>query len=153
MHKNKIEKGTWIALCDGARSLILNNVGDERFFHFRLVDTVESFRQKNSEMGRDRPARVHESIGAGRSAIETIDKHEQHEQEFIRSFAQKLSAAVDGKLTTKIVLIAPPKTLGYLRNILPANLTRAISLELEKDLLKMPIPDLEIALKAAVGIR
>jgi protein required for attachment to host cells len=153
MKNHKIEKGTWIALCDGARSLILSNVGDEKFFNFRKVDAAEGNRRPNSELGRDRPPRAQESSSARRSAIEVVDKHEQYEQEFLRGFAEKLNAGVAAGLTNKIVLAAPPRALGYIRNVLPAAVADAVSLEVERDLVKLPLPEIEAALKAAISLR
>jgi protein required for attachment to host cells len=151
MKKHKIDHGTWIALCDGARSLILSNFGDEKFFNFRTVDAAEGNRRRSHEMGNDRPPRAHESVGNRRSAIETPDKHDEEEKRFLREFADRLHLAVTTGLTESIILISPPRALGHLRGILSDAVRHAVRYEFDKDFLKLTIDELEVQLKSLLS--
>ena len=147
MKQQKVDHGAWIALCDGARSLILSNFGDDNFFHFRTVEAKEGNRRPSQEIGRDKPPRVQESVGSHRSSIATNDKHDEEEKRLIREFADRLHIAVTGGMTETIVLVAPPLALGYLRKVISDPVRRAVRFELRKDFLKLSIDELEVQLK------
>jgi protein required for attachment to host cells len=143
MSSMSIQKGEWVVVCDGAKALVLENVGDAKFPNLK---TIEVFEQKNpatSEQGTDAPGRSHSSVGHGRSAVGQTDWHDQAEHEFLTKLAHHLDAAVGAGKTKSMIVVAPPRALGMLRPAYTHALKGAVRAELDKDLVKMPVHEIE----------
>jgi len=124
------------AVADGARALI---VATEDGRNFRVVATLESAtaHARTHDLVSDRPGRSMESSGGAHHAIEA--KHDPHELEkdaFLRSVAERLNRDPDG--FDRLVLIAPKRQLGQLRGHLTDALRGKVTVELAKDLVKLP---------------
>ena len=143
MKKLSIAQGDWVVVCDGTKALILENKGDEKFPNLR---TREVFEQKNPptrSQGTDAPGRSFQSFGSARSSMEQTDWHEQAEREFLIDRAGRLDAALGAGDTTSFIMVAPPKALGIIRQAYSAQVKQAVREELHKDLLKMPVHEIE----------
>jgi protein required for attachment to host cells len=138
----KIDRGEWVVVADGARALILENVGDSKFPDLR---TKEVFRQpdaKTSELGTDLPGRAFNSVGSNRSAMEQTDWHEQEEQRFLAKLAARLDKAVLAGETQSLIVVAPPRAIGVLRRQYSVHIRQALKAEVEKDYVGMPVADI-----------
>jgi protein required for attachment to host cells len=138
----KIDRGEWVVVADGARALILENVGDSKFPDLR---TKEVFRQpdpKTSELGTDRPGRAFNSVGSNPSAMEQTDWHEQEERRFLARLAARLDRAVQSGETKSLILVAPPRPVGVLRNEFTKHVRKALRAEIERDYVKMPVDEI-----------
>ncbi len=94
-------------------------------------------------MGTDRPGRVHESTGSSRSAVEQTDWHDQAEAEFLQMIARRLDDAVSKGETHALILIAAPRALGVLRRSLSQAVQNAVTAEIDKDYVRMPVHEIE----------
>jgi protein required for attachment to host cells len=148
MAKLKIAQGDWILVCDGAKALILENVGDETFLNLKTRQVYEQADQKTREMGTDAPGRAFSSVGEKRSAMEQTDWHTQDEERFLRELADMLDAEVKAGHVKGIVIVAPPRALGVLRPAYSHDLRKALRSEIDKDLVKMPVHEIEKHLAA-----
>jgi protein required for attachment to host cells len=138
----KIDRGEWVVVADGARALILENVGDRLYPDLR---TKEVFRQpdlKTSELGSDQPGRAFSSVGSGRSAVEQTDLHDLEERRFLTKLAERLDKAVLSGEIKSLVLVAPPRALGMLRGVFSKLVREAVREEIEKDYVKMPVDEI-----------
>ena len=115
MQKLKIRQGDWVVVCDGKKALVLENAGDEKFLNLRTREVYEHPDPKTHELGTDAPGRAFSSVGTERSAMEQTDWHEQQEDRFLRKLADRLDAAVNVGQVKSLILIAPPRALGVLR--------------------------------------
>jgi protein required for attachment to host cells len=70
------------------------------------------------------------------------DPHELEEQRFTEHVAAEINGAARMKKFERLILAAPPRTLGILRHALDAHARSLVSAELDKDLTKSTIPDL-----------
>src|SRR5438309_5855658 len=128
-----IHQGEWVVVCDGAKALVLENVGDTKFPNLR---TVEVFEQKNPatrDLGSDKPGRSHSSLGHGRSSVEQTDWHDQAERTFLLQLIKRLDGALGAGKTKSIIMVAPPRALGVLRPAYSHALKAAVRAELDKD--------------------
>jgi protein required for attachment to host cells len=143
MTKLAIEQGDWVVVCDGSKALILENIGDEKFPN---LQTKEVYQQKNPPthaQGTDAPGRSFSSVGHGRSSVEQTDWHRQAEEEFLQDLAGRLDAALGAGDTKSVIMVAPPRALGILRQAYSPNLKHAVRKELDKDYVKMPVHEIE----------
>ena len=144
-----IRHGEWVVVCDGAKALVLENVGDIKFPNLK---TLEVFEQKNlatHELGTDAPGRSYSSVGHGRSAVEQTDYHDQAEHTFLVHLAQHLDAAVAAGKTKSLIVVAPPRALGMIRSAYSHALKAAVRAEVDKDLVKQPVHQIEKHLTGA----
>ena len=143
MQKLKIRQGDWVIVCDGKKALILENAGDEKFLNLKTREVYEHADKKTHELGTDAPGRSFSSVGSGRSAMEQTDWHQQEEDRFLQKLAAHLDAAVNAGQAKSIVLVAPPRALGVLRQAYSHNLRAAVHAEIDKDLVRLPVHEIE----------
>lgn len=144
----KIHSGDWVVVCDGAKALILENAGDAISPNLKTREVHAQPDSKTSEQGTDAPGRSINSNGSRRSAMEQTDWHAQAEQQFLVDLAKRLDAAVTAGDTKSLIVIAPPRALGLLRQAFSAAVRNAIRAEIDKDYVKMPLYEIEKHLAA-----
>ncbi len=148
MAKLKIHQGDWVVVCDGKKALVLENAGDEKFLNLKTRQVFNHPDQKTSELGTGAPGRSFSSVGHGRSAVEQTDWHTQEEERFLRTLAGHLDAEVKAGRAKSIVIVAPPRALGVLRPAYTHDLRRVLSTEIDKDLVSLPVHEIEKRLAA-----
>jgi protein required for attachment to host cells len=147
MSKLKIRQGDWIIVCDGSKALLLENVGDEKFPNLQTKEVYEQ-ESKVREDGADEPGRVYQSVGNARSAVET-DSHDQSERRFLKSLMDRIDAAALAGKFKSLVVVAPPKALGMMRQAYTSHVRQAVRGEIDKDFVRMPVHEIEKHLTAA----
>ena len=100
------------------------------------------------EQGTDRPGRAVESVGARRSGMEQTDWHAQAEAAFLGKVAGTLAELCRNGEVRRLVLVAAPRALADLRAALPAAVREKTVAEIDKDLTKHPIAQVEKILAA-----
>jgi len=149
--KLKIGTGDWIVVCDGRKALILENLGDRVFPNLRTKEVHEHSDPPTSALGSDAPGRVHQSMGGARSSVEQTDLHEESERVFLKTLAERLDLAVTTGETTSLTMVASPRALGIIRSDYSAAVRKALHGEVHKDLVKMPVYEIEKQLLASPG--
>lgn len=95
----------------------------------------------------DAPGRAFDSMGEGRHAMEPETSLKSQEMDaFSRQVAENLKKAYEDKNFDKLVIVAAPAFLGYLRKHISPRLTSTISLEIDKDLTQLPPTELRAQL-------
>lgn len=138
----KIDRGEWVVVADGARALLLENVGDRLYPDLRTKETYRHDAPSSREIGTDRPGRAFSSAGGRRSAVEQTDLHDREEQRFLARLAERLDRAIQADEVRSLILVAPPRALGVLRREFSQHVRKALRIEIEKDLVKMPVDDI-----------
>jgi protein required for attachment to host cells len=146
--KMKIREGDWVVVCDGSKALILQNAGDGLHPNLKTREVHQQANAKTGEIGTDAPGRSSNSIGQARSAYEQTDWHGQEEGRFLAELAKRLDAAVTAGETRSILLVAPPRALGLLRQHYTQGLREALKGEIDKDFVRMPVHEIEKKLAA-----
>jgi protein required for attachment to host cells len=148
MSKLKILQGEWILVCDGAKALVLENIGDEMFPNLKTKEVYQQDDPATHEQGTDAPGRSFQSVGTARSAMEQTDWHSQGERRFLEKLVTRLDAALQAGETKSVVIAAPPRALGVLRQLYTQGLRNALRAEIDKDLVKFPVHEIEKHLAA-----
>lgn len=144
----KIEQGEWVVVCDGSKALFLVNAGDSKFPNLKTREVLEQKVPPTSELGSDAPGRSHSSVGHGRSSVEQTDYHTLQEEEFLRGIAAKLDAALQKGEAKSVILVAPPRAIGVLRQAYTHALKQGVRAEIQKDYVKLPVYEIEKHLAA-----
>jgi len=143
-----IRNEEWVVVCDGAKALILENAGDTENPNLKTREVYEQKGPATHELGTDKPGRAAGVDGKTRSAVSQTDWHDRTEQAFLEDLAKRLDAAISDGETKSIVMVAPPRALGVLRKAYSSALRRAVRAEIDKDLVKVPVYEIEKHLAA-----
>ncbi len=145
---------TWILIADGARARIFANHGPGKGIYAVDGAEVETELLPSRELRDDRPGRTFES--ANNTMRHAIAPRQDAHRELKRTFSEELAAILDEKLARKaydrVVLVAPPATLGDLRSALSAQVREAVYAELDKDLTNTPAAELPQHLGAVLAV-
>ncbi|WP_027577243.1 host attachment protein [Bradyrhizobium sp. WSM1743] len=140
---DKIRKGDWLVVCDGRKALILENLGDEMFPNLHTVEVHEQPNPSTAVQGSDAPCRLHPATGGSRSSVEQTDWHDEAERAFLRELAGRLDAAVSSGETKALTMVASPRALGMIRADYSDVVRKALQGEVGKDLVKLPVYEIE----------
>ena len=143
MTKTKIHRGDWVIVCDGRKALILENLGDAKFPNLRMKEVREHEDSPTSKLGTDAPGRVHQSFGTARSSVEQTDWHDNAERHFLGELVRHLDILLSSDSKKRLIMVASPRALGMLRQVYSPAVRNSIAIELGKDLVKMPIDEIE----------
>lgn len=140
----KIPHNALVFVGDGRKALFLRNEGDAKFPNLRTEKVFEAENPPTREQGGDRPGRVSEAALAGRkSAVESTDWHDIEEHRFARTVAAAMEQLVRASKAKALVVVAPPKTLAELRSAFHSDVKACIVAEINKDLTKHPVGEIE----------
>ena len=140
----KIPNNALVFVGDGRKALFLRNHGDAKFPNLRTEKVFEDENPATHEQGSDRPGRLGEAALAGRrSAVEPTDWHDIEEHRFARKVAAAMEQMVRATKAKALIVVAPPKTLAELRNAFHPDVKACIIAEINKDLTKHPLDEIE----------
>ena len=144
-------KTIWIAVADGARARFFrSNPGGTRIEPALEVELVADKRPAR-EMVTDRPGRTKDRMAHGRHAMEpSTDPHVQAQINFAHDIAGVLDEHRKKGDFDELIIVAPPKMLGYLRDVMPEPLRRMVRREEAKDLTRLSPAELPKRLAALV---
>lgn len=144
MNSFKIPHNALVFVGDGRRALFLRNDGDAISPNLRAEKVFENENLPTREQGSDRPGRVSESAAGGRrSAFEPTDWHEIEERHFARRVAAAMEQLVRTRGAKTLIVAAPPRTLAELRDAFHADVKACVVAEINKDLTKIPVREIE----------
>jgi protein required for attachment to host cells len=143
----------WIVIADGARARILENTGPGKGLTPLPAEEMHQSLHPSRDINADRPGRTHDRMGPARHAMEPpSDPHREEKRHFAAELAGHLNAAAQKHSYDRLVLVAPAKTLGDLRQALSKEASDKVEGELAKDLIKTPDQELAGHLSAVIAL-
>ncbi|TKD50733.1 host attachment family protein [Sphingomonas baiyangensis] len=139
----------FVVVADGRKMLFFRNEGDAEHLNLTVERVREQDNPADGDQSTDRPGRSFSSVGPGRSAYEETDFHQLEEDRFAAETAELLRKRALRNDFEKLIVVAPPKTLGELRKSYHKEVEARLVGELDKDLTGHPVPDIEKALANA----
>lgn len=134
---------TFVLVCDGRKALILRNAGDRKYPNLVVERTLEAApNPPTHEHGTDGPGRL-QARHSPRSAVETSDAHRFAEDAFITETAETVNKLTGDRVIERLVVVAPPRALGVLRTTLDAASRKRMVAEIDKDLVRRPVYEIE----------
>jgi protein required for attachment to host cells len=144
MNKLAIPHNALVFVGDGHKALFLRNIGDEKFPNLKTERVVVEDNLPTHEQGTDRPGRGFKGAGTNRrSSMEATDWHDLGEHRFARRVATSIEQLVRTHNVKALVIVAPPRTLADLRHAFHDDVKGRILAEIDKDLTKLPIAEIE----------
>ena len=134
---------TWIVIADGQEARFFANLGPNKGLEKLSPNDISIELERTSEIMSDDRGRAFDSAGEGRHGMEPqTDPHEEEKRRFLKSVAKGLNEAAKSGQFDQLVVAAPPKALGELRQDLDDKVKRLIRGELHKDLVNTPDSEL-----------
>ncbi|HEU4825398.1 MAG TPA: host attachment protein [Dongiaceae bacterium] len=145
---------TYILVADGARARLYANHGVGKGLQPVSGATHKAdLHHHDRDILSDKPGRAYNSVGAGRSAMEPqTEWHRFEKHKFAREMAKVLDAAAASKSFDRLILVAPPATLGDLRTELGDATRKMVTAELPKDLTRHAEQELPQHLGAVLAV-
>ena len=134
----QLENGTWVMVMDGSKALILRNVTDGQDPNLEVVRKDENEATDN----RGESTKSPEQQGTRRQ-LDASDYHSTTESGFAEEMAEWLYKAAHRGRFQKIVLVAPDKVLGTLRQKLHKEVASKVVGEVHKTLTGHPVDQIE----------
>ena len=144
MTKIKLPHDAFVFVGDGRKALFLRNEGDEKFPNLKTERVFVDDNPPTHEQGSDRPGRAFKRAGTNlRSGVEDTDWHDLEEHRFAHRVAEAFEKLVRERKVKALVVVAPPRALADLRNAFHDDVKKRIVAEVDKDLTKHPVDEIE----------
>jgi protein required for attachment to host cells len=142
MSTSKLPHEARVLVADGRKALLLRNQGDELHLNLQLEQAFEApSNPPTHDQGADVPGRA--MMRGRRSAMEQTDWHSRAEKAFAHDVTARVDEICYREHVKALMVIAPPKALADLRAAFPDRLRSLVIGELDKDLTRHPIYDIE----------
>ncbi|QHL89561.1 Host attachment protein [Sphingomonas changnyeongensis] len=148
----RIPHDTLVLVADGSRMLLFRNAGSPFEPELELLTAAEQDNPRTAAQGTDAPGRGFASAGAPmpgvpgrqggaarRSAYANTDFHNLEEARFAADAAAMLNARAEAGRLDRLVVIAPARTLGELRDHYGRAVADRLIGEVAKDLTNHPV--------------
>ena len=146
----QIPHNAHVLVADGRKLLFFRNEGDADYPKLEVEAHREDQNPAHHEQATDTAGRAAVPAGAsGGGSMEEVDFHQQQEDRFAADAADMLRKRALANEIEKLIIVAPPKTLGELRKHYHKEVEARIAGEIPKDLTNMPVPEIEKVLQAA----
>ncbi len=130
---------TWILVADGARARILENDGPNHGLIAIVGLEFQGDHSATHDLVSDREGRSFSSHGHGRSAIDArSDPHRDLKTKFAHEMAEVLARGLEQNSYDRLIIVAPPVTLGDLRTTISERVRALVAGEVAQDLTKIP---------------
>lgn len=143
MSKARIPHNALVFVGDGRKALFLRNAGNPGALNFQTERVFEHESPSTAEQGTDAPGRTFSSVGSARASVEQTDWHDLEEKRFAHEIAEKLERMVQDGRADKLVIAAPPRTLGELRQAMSEQVKSHVIAEIDKDFTRQPVADIQ----------
>ena len=142
MNKLTIPHDAWVFIGDGQKALFLRNDGDEKFLNLKAERVFAEDNPSAHEQGTDHPGRAVKG-GGRRSSVEMTDWHELEKHHFAQRTAAAMEQIVRARNVKALIIVAPPRTLAELRHAFHSDVKSRIVAEINKDLTKHTVAEIE----------
>lgn len=147
----ELTHGVWVLVADGEKALFLENVTDGQDPYLQVVRLESQDNPPHSDQVTDRPGRMQDTGVGQRSAMQDADWHLLAKDRFAADLSDILYRQAGRKAFDKLILVAPPKTLGALRDDLHKEVRARVVAEVDKDMTNHPVTKIESLLKAELA--
>jgi protein required for attachment to host cells len=139
----QIDHDTLVMVADGRKMMVFRNAGDGLYPNLETESVREQDNPADRDQSSDAPGRAFNSVGSHRSSMEQTDFHDLEEARFAAEAADLLKRRAFANDYEKLIIVAPPTTLGEMRRHYHKAVTERLVGEIAKDLSNHPLPEIE----------
>lgn len=141
----RIGSKTLLLVADGQNATFFRNTATGETIALDPVHTMGLYNEADRDLSADRPGHAHVGMTERRTSYEQADKHQANETEFLKGVAAMADELMAGR--GELVLVAEPRALGVLRDVLSNEVMSKVSTQIDKDYTKTAMPELEALLR------
>ena len=138
-----VPNNSFVVVTDGEKMLFFRNEGGDEYLKLSVERKREQENPADRDQKADQPGRAFDSLGNGRSAYEETDFHQLEEDRFAAETAEMLKRRALRNEYDKLIIVAPPRTLGELRKHYHKEVEKRLAGEIAKDLTGHPVAEIE----------
>lgn len=138
-----------ICVVDGEKMLLFVNEGDSDYPDLQIVRKEKQDNPADREQSANRRGRTSESTGSRRYAYEDTDFHQLAEDRFAADAADILYKRAHRGDFEQLIVVAPPSTLGELRQHYHKAVEERLLGEIDKEATNLPPDEIAQMVKAA----
>lgn len=139
----KLVRDTCVLVLDGEKALFFRNGGLANSPSLELEREIVQDNPPAREQGSDQPGRAFSSVGQGRSAYDETDFHLLEQDRFAVQMAEFLKKRALNNEFDRLIVVAPPRTLGAMRKHYHKQVEQRLVGEISKDLTGHPVNEIE----------
>jgi len=144
----RIPHDSYVLVADGAKMLFFRNAGDADNPSLTVIAAEQQADEYDRDIKTDMAGQKPGSPGSGGgSTAGEADFHRQAEDRFAAEAADRVNRAALANEFEKLIIVAPPKTLGELRKHYHKQVEGKIAAEIAKDLTGHPVNRIEAVLQ------
>ncbi|WP_370402116.1 host attachment family protein [Sulfitobacter sp. JB4-11] len=143
----KLTQGTWVLIADGEKALFLENRTDGEDPFLEVIREEAQENPPNREQAANRRGRFNDGPSVHRSAVDDTDWHQLSKDRFAGDLSDILYRRAHAGDFDRLVVVAPPGTLGQMRDDLHKEVRDKIIGEVPKTLTNHPIDEIEKIVK------
>jgi protein required for attachment to host cells len=128
---------TWILFADASSARLYQSQAPARELTLLRELSHPESRAREMDLVSDQPGRVKQSRSAARPAMESTPHKKVEADRFARELVETLERGLDDGAYERLILVAPPETLGRLRHHLRERVSARVVAEVEKDYLHL----------------
>ena len=134
MRKASIPHDALVMVGDGARAVFFRNTGSIQSPNLTVENVFEQYNPPTRDQGTDRPTRGPTTFSKARGNIEETNFHQINEGRFASEIADELYRLAHANRFDRLIIVAPPKVLGALRQSLHKEVLDRVEAEVPKEL-------------------
>ena len=138
-----------VLVADGRKSLFFRNEGDGAVPNLAIENKAEFANPAHHEQATDTAGQSMKTMDGRGGSMDEVDFHQQEEDRFAAEIAETLKTKALANEFEALIIVAPPRTLGELRKHYHKEVERRIVGEVPKDLVNLPVPEIERVLRDA----
>ncbi len=140
---------TWILIADSAHARIFNaETATSELSEIESLIHPEA-QQHEQKLTSDLPGRqAGGSTGSHHSVGGKTDPKEYEAIEFARALCKQLEAAHNAQKFRQLIVVAAPAFLGHLRKEMSSNISKVVTLEIDKDIVEQDVNSIKEHLPA-----
>ena len=142
----KIDHDALVMVVDGGKMLLFRNDGDAAAPQLTVEEALEQNNPSDQDQASDAAGRTQASSGTAASSMDNTDFHQLNEDRFAAEASALLNKRALANDYERLIIIAPPRTLGAMRKHYHKELESRLVGEIAKDLTGHPVADIEQAI-------
>lgn len=131
-----------VLVADGAKMLFFRNEGEADLPTLSLIRQDAQDNLRHSDQATDLAGRAPGTTAHRGGSMQEADFHQIEEDRFAAATADMLKTRAMAGEYDKLIVVAPPRTLGELRKHYHVEVTRRLSGEIAKDLTGHPVDEI-----------
>lgn len=122
----------WILVADASYARLFEVGEDGDWSLLREFEHAES-REQGQDLMANRPGKIQHRVEYDAKGTNPIEFKREHHEAFARELVHHLDQQANARSFDRLAVVAPPKFLGLLRELMPQRVKAMVSVELDKD--------------------